>query len=104
MMAKVIYLELHTVFKIIRLIGLHVCKVKYSARRQIRPSTCTTKVVHISQFTRQTKAVRLYVKSFPHLASGLMGIPFIAHTDTRVLQIQLLSIPIPQIAPKLSQP
>ena len=33
-----------------------------------------------------------------------MGIPFIAHTDSRVLQIQLLSIPIPQIAPKLSQP
>ena len=31
-----------------------------------------------------------------------MGIPFIAHRDTRVLQIQLLSIPIPQIAPKLS--
>ena len=29
-----------------------------------------------------------------------MGISFIAHTDTRVLQIQLLSIPIPQIAPK----
>ena len=32
------------------------------------------------------------------------GKPFIAHTDTTVLQIQLLSIPIPQIAPKLSQP
>ena len=33
-----------------------------------------------------------------------MGIPFIAHKDTRVLQIQLLSIPILQIAPELSRP
>ena len=31
-------------------------------------------------------------------------VAFIAHTDTRVLQIQLLSIPIPQIAPKLPRP
>ena len=31
--------------------------------------------------------------NFPHWASGPMAIAFIAHTDTRVLQIQLLSIP-----------
>ena len=35
-----------------------------------------------------------------------MSSPFLTepHRDTRVLQIQLLSIPIPQIAPKLLQP
>ena len=33
--------------------------VKYSARRQVRPSTCTTRVVdYISPFTRQKKGVR----------------------------------------------
>ena len=48
--------------------------VKSSAWRQVHPSTCTTRVVHIST-----------------------GIHFIAPADPRVLQIQLLSIPIPRV-------
>ena len=65
--------------EIIIIIMYSMC-VKYSARGQVRPSTCTTRLVHISVYSQ--KGVRLYVKSLPHWASAPMGIPFIAHTQT----------------------
>ena len=86
---------------------LHGMYVKYSARRQVRHSTCTTRVVHISvYYTKERSEVVCQVLS--SLSQWPYGNNFqcTVHrpTDTRKLQIQLLSSPIPQIAPKLSQP
>ena len=77
--------------------------VEYSARRQVRPSTCTTRVVHISvYYTKERSEVVCQVLSL--LSQWSYGNTFHythrhksdANTTTKHR--------IPQLTPKLSQP
>ena len=81
---------------------MYVCKVFYS---EVGPSLdMHYQVEHISVYWTKGRS-EVVCKVLSSLSQWPYGNTFhCKHTDTRVLQIQLLSIPISQIAPKLSQP
>ena len=77
--------------------------VKYSARRQVRPSTCSTRVVHISVYwTIERNEVVCQVLS--SLSQWPYGNTFHCIHRHKSAANTTTKHPIRQIAPKLSQP